>query len=203
LWWYKIGFYYRKNGTGVIRVISRQYEIYRVRTSTKTDRTTAFNNGSASISLTSLTLQILRCQLSNCLECVLSHIRSGNMAELTVALRMSWDNLPDKMRHKSVESFYKWRASRVKSSKLTCTCIFDLWSKCHWYLYTTVAATFVSDGQTVIWVQNAPKKNGRKRERDFLRLAIRHALSCYVMLFTDFVNYWTFVHHAQWSRLSW
>jgi len=35
----------------------------------------------------------------------------------------------------------------------------------------------------------AKTMSGRKRERDFFRQTIRRALSCYVLLFTDFVNF--------------
>jgi len=37
----------------------------------------------------------------------------------------------------------------------------------------------------------------------FLKQTIRRALvDCYVLLFIDFVKYWTLVCRAQWSRFS-
>jgi len=47
------------------------------------------------------------------------------------------------------------------------------------------------------------KTNRRKREREFFETEKTGVhWSCYVLLFTDFVNYWTLVFHAQWLRSS-
>jgi len=45
-------------------------------------------------------------------------------------------------------------------------------------------------------------KNKLKKTRTWVFWDRQSGVHWYVLLFTDFVNYWTLVCHAQWSRLS-